>query len=232
MGSLPSWVSDFRTPDEENHIIAPIFKAREDNFAWAAIGLPVPPPAIGSFDSLDVVFEDEMLVIPGLVLDKAMAAFSSPWVNLYDGHDLDEEQARKLRRRDEISNAADSWWTYVETLPLNPDPYAEKDGRYEVFWRTLITNHGIHIPKGPVTPEMDFAGRIDAWKGRKLAKMDDEEYFKPYSDATVTRCIWRSFLVTEKGYFGLGPRKTDLICILKVSHAPMFFGRVMMAAMS
>lgn len=221
--SLPSWVSDFTTPDEENHIIAPAFKAGADNFAWAAIGLPTPPPAIGSYNSLDVVFEDDILVVPGLILDKVMEAFPSPWVDLYDGPDLEEEQERKLRRRDEISNAANSWWTYVEALPLNPDPYAEKDGRYEAFWRTLITNHGISVPKGPVTPEMDFAGKFDAWTGRKLAKMDDEEYFRPYSDAAVTRCMWRSFLVTEQGYFGLGPRKTqasDLICILRGAHAP------------
>ena len=225
--SLPSWVSDFTTPDDENHLTAPTFTAGADNYAWVALGLPMPSHGIGSYNSLDVEFEQEgsleILVVPGLIFDEVIAVFESPWIEFVDGFDVDEILESKLRRRNAIAHAASTWWTYVQTLPSEADPYTDNCGRFEAFWRTLITNHGMYISRGPVTAEMGFPEKCNEWMGRNSTGSNDEAYFRPYSDPAVDRCMWRSFLVTKRGYFSIGPRKTcvsDLVCIFRGAHAP------------
>jgi hypothetical protein len=64
---------------------------------------------------------------------------------------------------------------------------------------------------------------IEAWMRSVDYEGDNEPYLRPYSDAAVWRCVKRSFIVTEKGYMGLGPSRTqsgDVVCVLRGGNVP------------
>ena len=50
-----------------------------------------------------------------------------------------------------------------------------------------------------------------------------EAYTRPFSDAAITHCLYRSFIVTERGYLGLGRSSTqpgDVVCVLRGGNVP------------
>jgi hypothetical protein len=65
-----------------------------------------------------------------------------------------------------------------------------------------------------------------------MCKLDDstsyEAYTRPFSDAAIVRCLYRSFIVTEKGYLGLGRNSTqpgDIVCVLRGGNVPFILRR-------
>jgi hypothetical protein len=237
--TLPSWVPDYtQCTDGENNIISievgdslP-FTAGADNLAWTSLGLPRLSPQVNdSLNSITLRIEDEgsfeTLVLHGLILDVITAAFRPPWEDIYDGSDLEEDTRIKRRRRELMVNACKEWEVYVKNLPVDRDPYEKTCTRYHAFWRTLITDRDFNL-LGPPSPDSDLAARFEAWMGRgtQNGKSGDdyEEYIRPFNRPAVSRCMYRSFFVTERGYLGLGSRNTvasqDHVCVLRGGTVP------------
>ena len=237
--TLPSWVPDYtQCTDGENHILSfkvgdtlP-FAAGADNLAWTSLGLPrLSPQMNDSLNSINLQIQDEgsfeTLILHGLILDVITAAFRAPWVDIYDGFDLEEDTRRKRCRRELMVNACKEWEAYVKNFPVDRDPYEKTCTRYHAFWRTLITDRDINL-LGPPPPDSDLAARFEAWMGRGTQNGkpgdDYDDYIRPFNIPAVTRCMYRSFLVTERGYMGLGSRNTvasqDHVCVLRGGVVP------------
>jgi hypothetical protein len=237
--AFPSWVPDYtQCSDGENHIISfqagdnlP-FTAAADNLAWTSLGLPrLSPQMDDSLNSITLRIEDEgsfeTLVLHGLILDVITATFRTPWLKLYEGSDLAEDTRIKRQRRELIINVCKEWEAYVKNLPLDRDPYKKTCTRYHAFWRTLIFDRDLNL-LGPPPPDSDLVARFEAWMGRgsENGKHGDEyeEYIRPFNNPAVSRCMYRSFFVTENGYLGLGSRNTvafqDYVCILRGGIVP------------
>jgi hypothetical protein len=81
---------------------------------------------------------------------------------------------------------------------------------------------------GPLPPDSGLAARFEAWMGRgpKIGVPSDEyeDYIRPFNAPAVVRCMYRSFIVTEKGYLGLGSRHAvagrDYVCVLRGGDVP------------
>lgn len=236
--TLPSWVPDYTTEDFEGHLIrlrskeGEPFAAGADNAAWTSLGLAGLPNMVDSYNSYFVRIEDEgsfeTLVLDGLVVDVVSAAFETPWIDLYEGFDLEEDARVKLRRRELITAACKDWESYVNQLPPERDPYKRTCGRYEAFWRTLVTDRDFDYTCSPSLAQ-DFAARFEAWMGRGGdKKKGDEAYSQPFNRAVIPYCMHRSFLVTEKGYLGLGRcdvRVDDVVCVLRGGAVPFVLRR-------
>jgi hypothetical protein len=184
-----------------------------------------------SLNSITLLIEDEgsfeTLVLHGLIFDVITAAFRCPWLDLYTGSDLEEDIRIKRRRRELTANACKEWEAYVKNLPVDRDPYEKTCTRYDAFWRTLITDRDLDLFGSPL-PDSDLAARFEAWMGRGTQNGEPrdeyEDYIRPFNRSAVPRCMYRSFLVTERGYLGLGSRNTvalqDYVCVLRGGAVP------------
>lgn len=243
--ALPSWVPDYTTDDDEEHLIIPNiegctpFTAGANNAAWTALGLPsfhclrLHSEENGGDDlnSLRIQFEDEntleALLVPGLIVDTIKSVYPPPWVDFYTGPDLEEDRRVKTLRKNELITAAKEWEFNIRNDLRNEfNPYQCPSSRAEAFWRTLVTDRDTNYPpKRP--PGNDFAGRFEAWMGRG-ERPGDEAYIRPYSDAAITRCLYRSFATTQKGYLALVPRQATpghLVCVLRGGNVPFILNR-------
>jgi hypothetical protein len=177
-------------------------------------------------NSINLRIEDERshetLVLPGLIVDDVSAAFRAPFVDFYLGSDLAGDVENKRRRREEMKEACRQWEADVSKLPPDADPYRETCGRREAFWRTLIADRDYYW-RGPPPAEWDFSGRFEAWMCGRDDSACREAYTRPFSDAAIVRCLYRSFIVTERGYLGLGRNSTqrgDTVCVLRGGNVP------------
>jgi hypothetical protein len=233
--TFPSWVPDYtQFNDDENKILSlgTPFTVAANNGAWDRLSLPRPSPQIGDFEnSIALVVEDEFsfetLVLHGLIVDVVTNAFRAPWVDLYTGFDLAKDLLIKRERRESIVKACQEWEAHAKSRPADRDPYAKTCTRHHAFWRTLITDrYGNYM--GPPPPDSDFADRFDAWMGRGLhvgkPRDEYEDYTRPFNNPAIARCMYRSFIVTDKGYLGLASRNTvahrDHVCVLKGGNVP------------
>lgn len=177
-------------------------------------------------NSINLRIEDEgsheTLVLPGLIVDDVSAAFRAPFVDFYLGSDLAGDVENKRRRREEMKEACRQWEADVSKLPPDADPYRETCGRREAFRRTLIADRDYYW-RGPPPAEWDFSGRFEAWMCGRDDSACREAYTQPFSDAAIVRCLYRSFIVTERGYLGLGRNSTqrgDTVCVLRGGNVP------------
>lgn len=173
-------------------------------------------------NSVNLRIEDETLVLPGLIVDDVSAAFPAPFVEFYTGSDLAEDVENKRRRREKMIEACRQWEDFVSKLRPDADPYRETCGRREAFWRTLIADRDYHW-RGPPPAEWDFSGRFEAWMCRRDDSAGHEAYTRPFSDAATVHCLHRSFVVTERGYLGLGRNSMqpgDVVCVLRGGNVP------------
>lgn len=181
-------------------------------------------PQIASLNSVGLVLEDESthpaLILPGLVVDVISSVHPGPPVSLDSDLDMQADEDAKNARREAHITECKKWMDYIrEHDSVLPNPYDTVLGRYEAFWRTLIADRDL-LWKGP--PGQDFAARFEAWLGNG-ERADDEEFILPYGNAAVVRCMYRSFFITEKGYFGLARSQTrpgDVVCILRGGNVP------------
>ena len=168
------------------------------------------------------VNSDETLVLGGLKVDLIGSASKMPMVEYYTGTDLEEDIERKRKRRETTIATCQEWEQHVQTMNLEINPYATLHGRREAFWRTLIADRDFDS-KGPPNPSHDFAGRFEAWIGKKGRSTNVETYTRPFSDAAIWRCVKRSFITTKKGYLGLAPwgaHEGDVVCVLRGGDVP------------
>jgi hypothetical protein len=228
---LPSWCPDYSRYDDDSRLSFPAsagrtnFRAAGQNTDWVALEcLPLKPEMVPHFNSTPIIFEDEgsfeTLVLTGIILDIVHAAFPAPGVDLYVGFDLAEDLERKAQRQAQLVAAAWEWEEYIHALPPEQHPYATTCGMDEAFWRTLICDRDFDWMGPEVLVERDLRGRFEAWMRRHPdpGRNGDEEYIWPFNQAVVQRLMRRSFVVTEKGYVGLGsdgPRRGDVVCLLR-----------------
>jgi hypothetical protein len=173
-------------------------------------------------NSVNLRIEDETLVLPGLIVDDVSAAFRAPFVEFYKGSNLAEDVENKRCRREKMIEACRQWEDFVSKLSPDADPYRETCGRREAFWRTLIADRDYYW-RGPPPAEWDFSGRFEAWMSRRDDSAVQETYTRPFSDAAIVHCLYRSFIVTERGYLGLGRNSTqpgDVVCVLRGGNLP------------
>ncbi len=237
--ALPSWVPDYMKEDRISQFVSPKsvsgeaetwpqtwFTAAADNAAWDSLSFArLAPFTLDHFNSITLKIEDEgsfeTLVTCGLFVDFVQAAFQAPRHDIYPGFDLEEDMKIKQNRHDSQLDVCKEWEKYVESFSPEANPYEKTCGRREAFWRTLIADRD--VSKGRPLPEWEYAGRFEAWMGRREDKLDDEEYIQPFRTSAVSCSMHRSFLVTTKGYLGLGSRDTrpsDLICVLRGGTVP------------
>lgn len=228
---LPSWLPDYTQDDFENHLMFPPsetslpFRAGADNSAWATLGVEPVPETEDTSNSLRMRLEfqgsDILLVIPGLIVDTITAASECPFVEFYTGPDHKQDREKKLERRRTTIEACRNWrQTMRERLPGGSDVYQNACGLEEAFWRTIIADRDYNW-QGPVDKQ-DFESRFNAWLDHG-EQSHDEEHTRPFSDPAVTRCMYRSFLITTKGYLGLGRSSTrpgDIVTVLKGGNVP------------
>lgn len=177
-------------------------------------------PSIKTRNSVGLVIEEEgvrdILVLPGLIVDTVSAVYEAPSVPFYTGPDLDEDARVKTERRDKIRSAMKNWRHAIHKIPSH---YGTPEDCEEAFWRTLIADRDLNW-HGPPTTE-SFAGRFDSFLNDDFKT--NYTYIRPYSHAVINRLVGRSFLVTEKGYLGLGrtgTRQGDVICIIRGGNVP------------
>ena len=237
---LPSWVPDYTMDDDEGHLILPPsagcrrFSAGATNADWTALGFPTFHPVSfdgratwdDSLNSLKICYEDDRtmdtLIVPGFIVDTIRTVHPTPWVDFYTGPNLQEDARVKALRKKATIEACKEWeYSVRNDLPSEFDPYRLQSGRSEAFWRTVIADcGGRYPPKHPVSD--DYKGKFEAWMGRG-EQQGDEAYIRPYSDAAIATCLYRSFATTQKGYLALVPRKATpghLVCVLRGGNVP------------
>lgn len=242
--ALPSWVPDYTVEDPISHFMFPntqrslSYSAGADNSAWAAVtGTPLDRDLNPQLNSVTLRFETDALgvavTVPGLLVDVISISHQTPNVPFYQdsdramtgGFEQDEDDRIKRLRRKLTIDVCKIWEQLaLGLLKEDTDPYkSSPGGRYEAFWRTLIADRESNW-EGPPTEERDFRGRFEAWKHGS----QDEAYLRPYSDAAILRCMARSFFITQKGYFGLGPSQAiggDVVCVLRGGNVPFVLRR-------
>ena len=192
---LPSWVPDYTTCDDDSLLQVPplqgfvLYKAGADNRAWTALGLPPLQPIIfDHYNSMHVSIEDkgssETLVLTGILVDTVRAAFRAPCEDVYRSFDPVEDKKIKNLRNKKIMQAAKEWDIYVNETSRSRDPDESTCGRYDAFWRTLITDRDLNW-YGPPDQDRDFARRFGAWISRDETRVDDHEFILPYREAAV-----------------------------------------------
>lgn len=195
------------------------------NADWTALGLKSSSEWKSTSNSTKLKIEDrgrfETLVLSGLVVDIIESAQAAPFTEFYTGPDMEEDARVKRTRREEMRQACKEWEKTATSRSAKNDPYETTCGRYAAFWRTIIGDRDLTW-RGPPTSEWDFESRFEAWMGRG-EKSQDDLYSRPYSDAAIIRCIYRSFLVTEKRYLALGrnnARPGDIVVLLRGGNVP------------
>jgi Heterokaryon incompatibility protein (HET) len=182
-------------------------------------------PQIASLNSMGLVLEDEgthnTLVLLGLMVDFVTTVYATPSSpHLYTGPDLQADAEVKKARREAMIGECQKWRKHIRNdSSASSNPYNTLAGREEAFWRTLIADRDL-LWRGPPAP--DFASRFEAWLGNG-DRAHDEGYAQPYGDTAVVHCMYRSFFITKKGYFGLGRAPTrpgDVACVLRGGNVP------------
>jgi hypothetical protein len=240
--SLPSWAPDwsFQDPPRSTFILSDVrpYKACETNASWERLGISdwklnnesSPAGSLVQF-SPDL----EMTAVRGLEFDVISLADSSllesvPHSRLVDAvknsiHiDLRRDVVEFFRLAEEK----------VMTYPN--DPYEASCGRCEAFWRTII---GDRSRFGDL-PDSSSVGRFETIMGRRNESQSEHweyVYGESYFSKAFASCYKRVFIISSKGYIGLGPPGTqvgDMICVLRGGRAPFVlrqgrypFGRIM-----
>ena len=182
-------------------------------------------PQISSLNSVGLVLEDkgikDTLVLPGLIADVVSSVHPAPDIVLYTDPDMEVDHKAKQNWREATTAEYRKWRNHIRNaLPGSKNPYHTLSGREEAFWRTIIADRDL-LWRCPSAAE-EFAGRFEAWLGNG-DRANDEAYILPYSDIAIARCMYRSFIITEGCYFGLGRSPTkrgDFVCILRGGDVP------------
>ncbi|OCK79282.1 HET-domain-containing protein [Lepidopterella palustris CBS 459.81] len=224
---LPSWVTDWISPLRTTSTLNSLVDNNTVNYAdgnqdsrqitWEKIGI-VPFPKHDKFyfhisDDLDV------LTVTGFVFDVVDFSGPTPYVKPHDGMSYAMDLRVQKERVNVTRRACKEWETHFRNHRYNP--YFDKDGHYEAFWRTLIANRLSDVEGPP--PERFFIS-FGLWMGHSYTKRisrTGNDY--SYAKGVVTECLNHAFITTKLGYCGLALRSTlpgDLVCVFLGGRVP------------
>jgi len=171
--------------------------------------------------TLAISLRRELLAVKAIIFDTIEFASPNPFEELYGGTDLLEYERYRERREDSTVKSCLAWEKHVNSL--EPDPYRATCGRYEAFWRTLITDRDFNWKGGASLAS--WAKLFEIWM-RRSGPQDSKERKQlmfDYYCLAVTRSINRSFITTKLGYMGLAPARSqigDVVCVIKGGKVP------------
>ncbi|KAH7330418.1 heterokaryon incompatibility protein-domain-containing protein [Rhexocercosporidium sp. MPI-PUGE-AT-0058] len=182
---------------------------------------------------LDYLFSADLLQLRsrGLVVDEVVYVGRNERLDSYTGVDPVERLANVKERSAMTLANVRIWEGRVGEIITSPYDLIEV-----AFWRTLMANRWFE-DWAPLPDEMVENAHFETWMGRlpvpdavvesHASDPDMVEvkrlYVKPFTDACITRCQGRSFIITSKGYIGLAPLKTeigDLVTVLEGGYVP------------
>ncbi|XMA11456.1 hypothetical protein WAI453_004247 [Rhynchosporium graminicola] len=170
----------------------------------------------------------------GFLIDTVVYVDRSERLPPYTGVDPMERLANVKERSAGILANVRVWEEKFNAI--GKSPYDSVEGRRKVFWRTLMANRW-YTQWAPLPEDMVENVHFETWMGRRplpesvmetdSSNADTEEvkrlYCKPFTDACVTRCHGRSFVITEQGYIGMAPLKSkigDIVTVLEGGYVP------------
>ncbi|KAK1757878.1 heterokaryon incompatibility protein-domain-containing protein [Echria macrotheca] len=242
-GKLPSWVMDYsHRPLREDGSwfrpdyipLCPYYNAIGNGSVLGAHIRTEPFP-----------FDDEalagLLFLRGLVVDTVV--FASPCPHIRPHHGLDGEQRTRYsieRLQATAEHVLD--WEQKAMAPGWADPYDYNTGgslgktRLEAFRRTMLGNRtGARLQLDYHESEADWDTWFDVLLGRTempshdgSAPLRSEEeallqYLLPLRLALIPKTAGKSFFITSRGYFGLGPltsKPGDAVCVVEGAAVP------------
>lgn len=227
---LPSWVLDWESPLS----CAPLNMPIKDNFSEDGYHCSGNSTARISFDVGSAV-----LVMEGLLIDD-IKLLSRTFDDRTDNKDCFVKEGGSIVHYAESCNA--SYQLHQEALAMamsgGNQLYTTTDAVIDAFWRTLV---GDRIPmRRPAPPALasDYANWVEATEYEHLHLASSElsidtlkRHFQSLSDfgSAIGSCaVGRRFCVTEKGYFGMVPPKSevgDKICVFLGARTPFVLRR-------
>jgi hypothetical protein len=127
--------------------------------------------------------------------------------------------------------AAKRWERVLGRYHANPYE-ADPGGRHEALWRTLIANRDRVGDKYVIAPSY-FSSSFDLWMDRdpytlqqwrsRRARSEIKYHAAQYQGHMLRWMTARAFLITDRGFIGLGPALTrpgDVVCVLRGGDVP------------
>lgn len=229
---LPSWVPDYSSdPARPKRLyiqFQPSAYHASGRSAWGSSKILIR----GQFrDSWSIMFAK------GLLVDKVVYVGRNPYVEPYRGHDVTERLENNAKRAMQTRQNVLLWEEEMLLRPQTVSPYKPKEPPKDAFWRTLMAGRTFDWESVQDVHRTCF----DIWLDREkmpdsavdqqsTASLQEQKrvFVKPFTDACVSRCHGRSFILTEKGYMGLAPFKTeigDVVVVLQGSYVPSVLRR-------
>jgi hypothetical protein len=234
---LPSWVPDLSLDT------SPRFPLMMNNYmadggydTWALLGGLKPhknePKSHGAKPKFSK--DLEVLTLQGLVFDTVHYSSRTTDPGFFRKSDyiyMDRNLFTSPKALDSITSTAERWESVLNQY--RPNPYeADPGGRREALWRTLIVNRSRVGDKVVVAP-LHFKLAFDAWMGRNpytqqqlrsdraLSKLRYQA--QEYQALMLRWMTERAFIITDRGFMGLGPSYTqpgDIVCVLRGGSVP------------
>lgn len=237
---IPSWVPDWSQAEE--HISLFNWPRSGDNCSillkhkfWDNIKFSGPKyelqgdktcylvelPEVDS-NGVELSGKRELRVI-GLIMDTIKYCSQNTVIPMYRGEDLNQYEEVRNERLKKTVQMCHRWEAYTKSLAITA--YTNEDGRYEAFWRTLVVDRTLNWQE---QAPAEWGALFEIWMGPRDTDLKDapatrREAMFPFYAPAITRCMSRSFVVTENGYFGLAPgrcREGDFVCLLKGGTTP------------
>jgi hypothetical protein len=210
---LPSWVGDYSVLDSRfMNMVKYRADGGHDGKAWIALGGPLWMPNCARLVQFST--DLETLTVTGVIFDTIVYSDPTPWVDIYNGGDLQEAARVRRERMNKARRAFRTWQS--EAAPTPSDPYhAMPGGRYEAFWRTLMLNQHA-APQEPPNSSVgtafeDFMGADENATMEAKYAIDRRFYI-----SAALQAQQRAFFITEGGYYGMGLKKVQRGDIVKV----------------
>jgi len=234
--TLASWVPDYslRKPTEDPDWYKPLYVAFIGYYNACGDGKLIPKTIQGNPFPSRTIFG---LYIHGIVVDRIAYVSGNPHWRAYSGTDSDARTQYSLTCMRRTADNVATW--EAETLKTrDSNPYGPAQAVEEAFRRTIIANRdGSRDVDGQIFPTKEWLDEhFEVFMGRRevpeaflqvnAGLTQDEallEYLLSFRRAALSRTAGRNFFITDKGYFGLGPWKSqigDEICVLEGGMVP------------
>jgi hypothetical protein len=163
-------------------------------------------------------------------VDIVAFAGPNPHIKPYEGVNADERKKNQMERLQTSLERFVDWEQRAMAWPV--DQYNPSRAKQRAFWRTLMANRTSEMSRPSLRELGDEAWwdnifRAAATCATQFPRISDAEEalpaIKPFTVAAVRRTAGRCFIITEKGYFGIGPLNTqpgDEVCVIEGGRVP------------